>query len=281
MPHPDFTIRPMSPEDLTRAIHWAADEGWNPGLDDAEAFYGVDPQGFLMGWLGETPVTAISVVRHNPAFGFLGFYLCDPAHRGRGWGFATWQAGIAHLGSRTIGLDGVPDQQDNYRSSGFAFAHTSHRYRGTIEGQVHPACRAPTAADMPAMLAIDQSVSGTDRGAYMTAWLRDCPTRKTLVLKQDAMITALGTIRACRSGHKIGPLFAPDPATAETLIRALAAQADARDIMIDVPEPNAPATSLVQSLGLEPIFACARMYRGTPSARRLPSIFGETTFELG
>ena len=82
-------IRPMSGADLATAIGWAAAEGWNPGLADAGPFRAEDPGGFLMGWLGDRPVASISVIRYGAGFGFLGFYICLPEHRGQqvGWVF--------------------------------------------------------------------------------------------------------------------------------------------------------------------------------------------------
>jgi len=41
-------IRAMQAHELARHIDWAAQEGWNPGLHDAQAFHGADPQGFLL-----------------------------------------------------------------------------------------------------------------------------------------------------------------------------------------------------------------------------------------
>lgn len=43
-----FTLRPLTRNELGLAIDWAAAEGWNPGLQDAEVFgcagmYSADP----------------------------------------------------------------------------------------------------------------------------------------------------------------------------------------------------------------------------------------------
>ncbi|MEM8539263.1 MAG: GNAT family N-acetyltransferase, partial [Pseudomonadota bacterium] len=196
----DLQIAPMSPQDLGIAVDWAAAEGWNPGLHDAEAFHRVDPDGFLMGWLNGTPVSAISVVRHSDRFGFLGFYLCLPDHRGKGYGMATWRAGMAHLGDRIVGLDGVPAQEANYMRSGFTLAHYTQRYAGSIRGAADPKCRRVTAADMPAILQMDLSISGTNRSAYISSWLSETPTRQTLVCETGGQVKAVGTIRSCRQG---------------------------------------------------------------------------------
>ena len=67
----DLVIRPMSRADLDRALDWAAAEGWNPGLDDADAFLAADPGGFLIGRIHEEPIACISVVSYGEAYGFL------------------------------------------------------------------------------------------------------------------------------------------------------------------------------------------------------------------
>lgn len=263
------------------AADWAAAEGWNPGLGDAEAFHGVDPSGFLMGWLGDVPVSAISVVRHSERFGFLGFYLCRAEHRGMGHGMATWQAGMAHLGGRTVGLDGVPAQEANYQRSGFVLAHHTKRYAGLVDARPDPEIRPATEADIPELVRMDRQIGGTERHAYISAWFGPAETRRTLVHDAGGVIRATGTIRECRNGHKIGPIFAPDAEIARRLIGALVHHSGAKLVMIDVPDPNEPGVALARSLGLEPVFSCARMYKGAPLVRRTGNIFAETTFELG
>src|SRR3546814_9674339 len=76
------------------------------------------------------PVASISVVNYGPGFGFLGFYICRPDRRGRGIGYRLWQAGMARHGDRVVGLDGVVEQQDNYRKSGFELAYRNIRHSG-------------------------------------------------------------------------------------------------------------------------------------------------------
>ena len=110
-----FTIRPMRVDEIALAADWAAAEGWNPGLGDAACFATVDAEGFLIGELDRAPAATISCVNYDDRFAFLGFYIVRPDLRGRGFGLKLWQAAIAHAGARTIGLDGVVAQQDNYR----------------------------------------------------------------------------------------------------------------------------------------------------------------------
>ncbi|HJW79129.1 MAG TPA: GNAT family N-acetyltransferase, partial [Beijerinckiaceae bacterium] len=141
---PDLDIRPMTPVELDLAIEWAAEEGWNPGLADAASFHAADPEGFLMAFRDGAPVASISVVRYAAAFGFLGFYIVRPPFRGRGYGLRLWQAGMARLDGRTVGLDGVVAQQANYALSGFVLAHRNIRFGGDV--RVEPPSDARLAA---------------------------------------------------------------------------------------------------------------------------------------
>jgi hypothetical protein len=60
----------MTRAEIDLGIDWAAAEGWNPGLHDAESFYAADPGGFLVGLLDNEPVGMISAVKYGHSFGF-------------------------------------------------------------------------------------------------------------------------------------------------------------------------------------------------------------------
>ena len=99
-------LRNADLSELETVLDWAAAEGWNPGLADAEAFYTADPQGFFVAEADGAPVAAISVVNHDAKNAFLGLYICKPEVRGQGIGFALWQHALRHAGDRSVGLDG-------------------------------------------------------------------------------------------------------------------------------------------------------------------------------
>lgn len=271
----------MTLDHVRVAVDWAAAEGWNPGLEDAEAFHAIDPGSFLMGWLGDTPVSAISVVRHSETFGFLGYYLCKPEYRGRGHGVAIWRAGLELLGTRTVGLDGVPAQEQNYRRSGFEFAFRSHRFEGEVDGCSQLDVGPANPEDLGEILRLDAAVNGVSRANYLIEWVRQTATRQTLVFRQGGRIAAMGTIRRCRAGHKIGPLIAPDLGTADGLVRSLAAANGARQIAIDIPETSRLGSALVQQFDLKSSFDCARMYRGSCPKLDIGLAIGLASFELG
>jgi ribosomal protein S18 acetylase RimI-like enzyme len=283
---PALAIRAMTPVDLDVAIGWAAAEGWNPGAGDATAFRVADPEGFLIGTIDTEPVACISVVNYGDAFAFLGLYICRPEFRGRGYGRALWQAGIAHAAGRTVGLDGVVDQQANYARSGFAFAHRTMRYGGVIATMETAKSQiVELRPDRPrglagSIVAYDRAFFPGTRDAFLRAWLAP-PHRRTVVWIEENAIRGYGCIRTCGDPWKIGPLFADTPAIAEHLFDALTSRLGDATVFLDVPEPNAAAITLAKRHGLSPVFETARMYRGAPPALPLDRTFGITTLELG
>lgn len=270
-------------------LELAAAEGWNPGLDDAAAFRAADPDGFLIALDGAHPVAGISVVRQDADNGFLGLYLCHPDARGRGHGWRVWQAGLAHLGDRAIGLDGVPGQQANYRRSGFTFAWRNIRFAGSfreLATRIDPAAetlaiRTATADDVPALAALDRDVGGVERTRFLHRWFTDTPTRRTLLCERDGRLVGLGTVRACRVNAKIGPLLADSPSVARGLLDALAASVAERHVVLDVPENNPAALALAREAALAPVFETARMYRGEMPPADAARLYGVASLELG
>jgi predicted N-acetyltransferase YhbS len=274
-----ITHRQMTLADLETVLDWAAAEGWNPGLDDARAFLAADPQGFFVAEDNGQPVAAISVVNHSNDFAFLGLYLCRPSHRGRGIGYALWQHALAHAGDRTVGLDGVADQQANYAASGFIHAGGTTRYSGTVDAVFDPYVQRAEAADLDALIALEAQASGVAKPRYLRPWCSAADTRETFLLRDAKGLTAACTARRCRDGAKVGPLIAASQEEAARLL-GHAAFVFGPDLTLDVPAASEPLADLCETFDLAPGFRTARMYRG-PAPSQGAEIYAVATLELG
>lgn len=266
-------------DEIDLMLDWAAKEGWNPGLDDADAFFDADPAGFFVATSDESPIGAISVVNHTPDFAFLGLYLMAPEFRGKGIGYGLWQHAIVHAGSRTIGLDGVPDQQANYQRSGFSHSGSTTRFGGTLTGQRSERLRAVAPDDVPTLVQLEAEASGCTKDAFLTGWFQGETTRTSWVCVEDQQIVGFVTVRQCRDGAKIGPLVAPSAGMARTLVLHAAATYPG-EVFIDLPDSAVGLRAVCEDLGLDAGFATARMYRG-PFRSPAPHYYAISSMELG
>ena len=276
-------IRRASRAELDVMIEWAAEEGWNPGLGDVGPFWAADPDGYWIADGEDGPVGAISLVRYNESYAFLGFYITRPEHRGKGIGRQLWQQAMVVAGNRIVGLDGVVAQQENYRRSGFTYAHANIRYGGVIDVIEPPGADLLEVAPvhMSLLTEYDRRFVPARREAFLREWLKSSDGRRSILLLRDGAVAAYGTIRACRNGFKIGPLFSDTETGADLVFRKLAAGVNGSEIYLDIPEPNASAKALCDRYNLRPVFETARMYRGPDPGLPLARIYGITTFELG
>lgn len=271
--------RPATLSDLEQILDWAAEEGWNPGLQDAPAFFAADPDGFFLAEKDGRAIAAISVVNHSDRYAFLGLYLCRPEHRGKGIGFALWQHALTHAGDRTVGLDGVPAQEANYAKSGFVLVDRTRRLTGTLP--VAPAAGILAGpGDVDAILRLDAEANGYPRARYIGAWVTGTTDRKTVVLRDGAALTGFATARRCREGVKIGPVIAPDAGVALHLAAQAAAAFQTASVIVDVPDVATDFGASLSGAGFVETFATARMYRGSAPAM-MPTLHAVCTLELG
>jgi GNAT superfamily N-acetyltransferase len=278
----DYTIRVMTRDEVDVAVEWAAAEGWNPGLHDAACFHAADPGGFFVGLLGDEPIATISAIKYGDAFAFVGFYIVKPEQRGKGHGLALWNAALATVKGRNVGLDGVVDQQDNYRKSGFALAYRNIRYQGDGGGNA-VADKDIVPLSTLAFDAIERYDRPffPERCSFLECWIAG-PGTVAVGILHDRRLAGYGVMRPCRTGWKIGPLFADTPEQAERLFGHLRSRAPADGpVFLDIPEVNPAALELVKRHGMSAAFETARMYTGTFPSLPLDRLYGVTSFELG
>lgn len=273
-----MTVRRMTLDDLGSVLDWAAAEGWNPGIDDAAAFFAADPQGFFLKLVDGRPAAAISVVNHDAHNAFLGLFICHPDDRGRGYGLEVWKIGLAHAGGRCVGLDGVPDQQANYEKSGFSHSGRTLRYRGVLKPASSVDLAPASTADL---IDLDARATGIRRSAFASAWFSETETRRTIRLRTDNAAPAFATFRKCRDGVKVGPLHADTAIQAKALLASAPAECGTGPVFIDVPDTSSGFVDLLQDLGFAPVFETARMYSAAPPDGRPPEFYAVASLELG
>ena len=277
---PNFIINNAKLEDMDFLLSLAKEEGWNPGLQDAIPFYHTDPNGFFIGEISGKKIGCISAVSYSEDFGFMGFYIVLPEYRGKGFGLQLWDRAVKYLGARSIGLDGVVAQQENYKKSHFQLYYRNIRFEGKGSGRASNSLTDLKEIAFETLLKYDAPIFGLSRKSFLEHWIL-MPNAISLGKLHQGLLRGYGTIRLCHNGYKIGPLFADDLETASEIYQGLLAKAEMSPVFLDVPEINQQALQLVENANLVKVFETARMYNKPPPKQQTNKIFGVTSFELG
>jgi hypothetical protein len=272
-------IRTLTRAEVVTLVDWAAGEGWNPGLLDPEAFRAADRKGFIGSFVDDEMVAGISAVAYGERYGFIGLYICRPDMRGRGHGRAVWAAGTERLQGRTVGLDGVDAQFENYRRKGFDPAYRTIRFGGRVGSLVaSESVRPTTDKDRTGIFNLDRRCFPAPRQSFLDRWL--APPHRTVVSRNGNEISGYAVMRQCREGWKVGPIFAENEDVAASLLASLTTEIDGK-VYIDVPAYQDPFISQLRNAGLEPGFETTRMYTGPAPDVEGKVVFGVTSLELG
>jgi len=279
--------------ELTRSeqetlLEWAAAEGWNPGIRDAEAFWNLDPHGFLGFEVDGELAGGGAIIRHSSRFGFMGLFIVGPDCRGRKLGAQLWTARRDRLLSRldpgaTIGLDGVDAMVPFYERGGFK-PFTRHRRFELADSSIAEIDESNvvqlSTVDFELVNQFDYDCFPRGRRKFLENWLSQ-PGTMSLGIMGDGGLGGFGVMRPCQTGWKVGPLFADTLFDADQILKSLRSRADGQPVYIDAPDNNSDALELCRSHGMTEVFGCVRMYLGPIPNLEHHLIYGVTTLEVG
>ena len=283
-------IRLMNAEEVRQLVAWAGVEGWNPGIHDAEAFWSLDPDGFLA--ITEDASDEVlgggAIVRHGDDFGFMGLFIVKNPRRGKGLGTQLWFARRDRLLSRlkegaTIGLDGVDAMVPFYEKGGFKPFTLHRRFQLPLAGTglIRSQHIAPIAeVDLSILADYDRQCFPVRRERFLAEWTTQLGT-VSLAYMSEGKLLGFGVMRPCLVGWKIGPLFSDDIDIADALFQSFQLESQGKPIFLDAPDNNASAIALCNQSGMKEVFGCARMYHGPAPELDHRRIFGVTTLEVG
>jgi ribosomal protein S18 acetylase RimI-like enzyme len=217
----------------------------------------------------------------NGAVGWVGTIWVDPAYRGAGLGRELTQAvidGLEANGCRTLLLVATDQGLALYERMGFA-VQTRYRILEApglgAHGPPDEAVRPFEPADLDAILALDRSATGEDRGHAIR---RFASPEGTKVLSTDGQVRGF-VIRAPWGG---GATVAPDPAAAMRLLNARRrAAGPGGRVRVGLVEENATGLGHLETAGLVPIWSAPRLVRGEPLAWHPDWIWGQFNHAMG
>jgi ribosomal protein S18 acetylase RimI-like enzyme len=278
-------VRQLGAADLARCAALSVDRGWSPEqakwglLLSASHVFGVDaPDG--RGLAG-----SVTLTRWGPDFGSVGMMLVATRYGRQGLGRTLMEHLLRAAGpDATVTLFATSMGRPLYEKLGFQVVRSNVSFTGRLRPDnskkrgartaalagVPGRVRLATEADLPAILALDRAAFGADRACIVTR-LPGFADHIAVVETGDAN-SIVGYAAAWRNGPAstvIGPLLAPDGATAKQLITDLAARTGTPiRLDIDPDRPELPAWS--QGRGLELTGRTVVMARGANPHRGIP-----------
>ena len=243
-------------------------------------------EGFIAAEIEGELIGGGSIVAYEKKYGFIGLFIVRPEYRGHGFGDHLWHELNRRLLARldagaAIGLDGVFNMQHYYARGGFRFVCRDLRFEGVGLDFPQPKHLIDASAlPFECIAAYDRRHFPASRSRFLQKWIHR-PEGNALAVVDGGEIRGYAVMRPCRTGYKIGPLFAANVAVAESLLVGVVSRVPGEPIFLDVPEINRDALALVARYGMSEVFGCARMVLGLIPQLPDAEIFGVTTFELG
>ena len=265
-------IRRLGPEDLGNCVALSVDRGWSPEkskwsllLEVAEGF-GIDaPDGGLAG--------AVVLSRYGKELASVGMMLVAARYGRRGLGRALMGHVLDAACGATVTLFATDVGKPLYEKLGFRTIRRSTAFVGRFRAWPAPAdnskmrSRPAMPADVAAILDIDMTAFGADRGEILTRL--PAFAEQLRVLETEAGTAGYAAAWRNTTSTVIGPVVAANAAGAERLIADLAAQVRGPiRLDLDPDGPELPRWALAH--GLEPVSLNAVMAYGDWSPRGNP-----------
>ena len=202
---------------------------------------------------------------NGEAFATVGMIIVSTALQGRGLGARLFDAVMAETGGRTVMLNSTVEGFELYRRRGFMTVGEIHQHQGVLEPQdegLVPGIRQADAADLEAIVRLDEAAAGRPRGELLRALARDA---RFVVLEQGGELKGYAASRPFGRGHVVGPVVSSDGEQARALFLAAAADLCGAFVRLDT-SPDLGLGPWLAAQGLALASTATTMVRGAPPA---------------
>lgn len=235
----------------------AAAEGWISSPWEMKFLLDTFPSGCLVYMSGGAPVAFVTSIKHAGS-GWIGNLIVRPEFRGNGIGSALMRKAsdaLLQAGCRTVWLTASSAGRPIYERLDFVPIDTIARWAGKgSSGNISTG----RSCNPDNILALDAVAWGDRRKALITALLG-----KAAVFDGSSGFIARQELDDC---FQIGPWVSETAGAAAGLLDEALAGGDEEVMLLDVPEKNTEARSLLESRGFGRTGATDLMYRGEAPA---------------
>lgn len=279
-------IRTMTAHDLSLGMRLKRNAGWNQTEQDWQRFLTLGGAGCFVAELDGRPVGTTTTCIFPDGVGWIAMLLVDPDARGRGVGSALLKHAIDHLDAHSVTsvrLDATPMGRPIYEKLGFVDQFDLVRYEGAPDpppARHHPTVQAASRDDWAQVIALDRQVNATDRAALLRALFEAHPQALRLA-RDGGEVVGYITDRPGENAHMLGPAAALSSEAGDALLLDALHRHAGRNVHIDIPVANGPATELAELAGLTIQRPLHRMTRGQPLCENVQHLWASSGPEMG
>ncbi len=254
----------MTVDDVALGMRLKEQAGWNQTEADWRRFLALGSDGCFVAELDGQPVgTTTTCVFDSVAW--IAMVLVDEQARHQGIATRLVQHALGYLDRRnvqTVRLDATPLGRPVYERLGFAAEFELSRLQGeALSAQVGYSVVPVGSADVDAIIQLDTSVSGTNRGRLLERLL-DEQRDSVRVVRDGSTIQGFAMLRTGSRATQIGPAAAASPDAGRALLDWCIQQCEGQPVFVDIPIDNTAATQWATDNGLVVQRPFTRMCRG-------------------
>jgi predicted N-acetyltransferase YhbS len=270
-------LRAMTVADIPSGLRLSAAASWNQQESDWRFLLERNPGRFVVAMRDGRVIGSGGAVCYESALAWVCMILVDPSERGHGIGTRIVSGVLERLSDmRSVGLDATPFGLGVYSKLGFVETSRLLRMEAppTSGEEDESPVRPLSPGDLEAVLALDRSVFGADRGELLRASASRSPA---LVAVREGAIVGYCFGRDGARSRQIGPVVADDVDVASSLVVSSLVADTGGPVVVDVPSDRPNWLALLHEFGFEEKRPLVRMFRGTPppgNPERVWAIFG-------
>jgi len=254
-------LRPMSTADIEAATELSREQAWPHREDDWQLFLTAG-EGLVAEQDGRV-IGTVMAWRYGHDFASLGMVIVANKAQGQGIGRRLMEAMLGRLDGRSVLLNATEQGLPLYAKLGFTAIGTIHQHHADVPAmplaellpgeRVRPAGRADDWLGQ-----LYSRASGTDRQALLRLLSSES---KTVALTRDDVPVGFAQVRRFGRGRLVGPVVAPDPHGARTLILHWLAAHSGKFCRLDVTGESG-LSGWLEELGMPLVGTVTTMVRG-------------------
>jgi GNAT superfamily N-acetyltransferase len=265
--HTRVAYRALRTDDLPAAARLTQSLGWPHRVEDwalvqrlGQGVVAVD---------AASPGTVLGTTLYwtfGEAFASIGLVVVSPDCQGAGIGRALMTRALHALADRHVMLNATEAGRPLYEKLGFvAFGEVSQHQGTALPMPPAPlpggtVLRAVATGDAPRIRQLAARATGMPRDAVMDELLH---VGEAVAIDRNGELTGLACLRRFGRGHVIGPVVAPDIASAKALIGHWVSRHGGSFLRADIPAHPA-LSDWLDSQGLTRVDGGTSMVKGTP-----------------